>query len=1329
MMLVSLFSVVAMVLMLPSCAQESSSAWRTISVSIHCTSNPEQWQPSRQEEGVASGSSGLEPIIPCIELTEALGSMESGTKLELDPGQHFLRETKMLLGLDSVSITGNESSLTCERHTGLGFVNISGLTISNVIIEECGMRHATIATPNLLRGYAVPPSLKVAVLVVGCAEVVFQGVTINATDGLGLLAANPIGNCTLHRVNFTSNRPLSCEGSADDTNAGEEATEEGVGGGALFIYQDELYSDDAEAAIRNTTVRSQCMLTISSSHFQHNAGCANPPMASSRTILTQRLGGGGGLSVLLTQQSYRVDVVVESTMFYGNDAVEGGGAYMGLSSGSDRSTVSFVGCGFISNGLASVSEESGIMRSVCSDGAGLAIRNEMFDYTRGRCLEDERTANMHENRPSVRISGTRFYNNIALHHGGGIMMELSHQPIGVLNGHHYLYHWVLESCNFTHNKARHGSAGYLKKTATLGDEDTMLLVLKEVSVTDNRLVSSHRQSDVTALSSSALEIENLMVDIEHRLLCEDNLVTSLYLKSTQVTVVGGARVDIKCNIGFLGGGISIEGDISMIRLQNDTLITLQDNVATLKGGAIYVASSRIYEQQIQANRLSYSNCFIQLPMVGSSDHEGTLFDLSGQLAKVKFINNNSPSGGQIFGSTLEACPWTKQLAKQPGGDLSVYQALHRTSGFLEFDEYPNSTRSVSTLAVRISAFAGNESSPSLELHPGQRIEIRILIYDDFDQLETYSVVHSVVLGKPLVTIRLGETVAGLVDKNVYPRLQVTGAENQTINITLIEVLSQVSTNLTVNILPCSIGFVFHVGKQVCKCDSKLEENGIECDEELQRLLVPPSTWVGPFSVTDDHTTADLVVSKCPLRFCKEQSVSITPPYYDNLCAEGSRHGGVACGACLPNYSALLGQYNKCACCDNKWLMLVPIFGIAGVILFLCIAFFQLTVDKGWMYIVIFYCNTVILYAYFIPNSKQLNGILLPASLLSLQVGYEVCLYDGMTTLQHVALQLAFPVYLYLLMFLFALLSKRSSWLSRRFSPTQTFLTLSVMSYTSVLQTCVSAMFAIRLSTLSSGNTTVSSLRWQTDPSVSYFTGWHAVLVICCATLLLVYIIPFPFLMLFPGPIYRYIKHLKPFLDAMWAPYKVKFRFWLGVRMLTIIVVYLMSCIKTYSTTGVFVFSVVLLLFLQCQSSIGPFRSKWMNIVDRALMTTIILLLVHAFYSSTSSLKLPKTVHTVYIATCMGVAYILIAVALVFNLALRFPAIQKCSAKHCLLTCFKRTKAGIRRKKRSISIDTREDVSTNAVYHTATSLAMNLSHRIRRTSFNHLRDSILESDIL
>lgn len=345
---------------------------------------------------------------------------------------------------------------------------------------------------------------------------------------------------------------------------------------------------------------------------------------------------------------------------------------------------------------------------------------------------------------------------------------------------------------------------------------------------------------------------------------------------------------------------------------------------------------------------------------------------------------------------------------------------------------------------------------------------------------------------------------------------------------------------------------------------------------------------------------------------------------------------------------------------------------------------------------------------------------MPANLISLQIGYKLCLYDGMTTAAHVGLQLVFPAYLYVLMFLFALLSKRFSWLSRYFSPTQTFLTLIIMSYSSVLETCVSIIYAIKLTTLSGR----SSLRWHTDPNQPYFAGWHLVLVILSTVLLAFYIIPLPFIMLCPAVAYRYAKHFKPFYDAMWAPFELKFRFWLGVRVLTLVVLYFVAYVL--SKKGALFFTLILFIFLQFQSSIRPFRNKWMNILDGFLTADVILLLVITNYSTfidSKYLIVSQTIRCALIVVSLGMSYIMLSVAFIFNLLLRFPSIKRISLKSCASACLAKAKRVCRRRKgRGSDDDTISELSERAVC-TATSLR--LQSRVHKASFTQLRETLLD----
>lgn len=1310
-------------------AQSLATSETYISVSTNCMESSTPLSLSVRE---ATGQSGFEP---CVEINEALESLTSHTTLQLQPGAHRLRERELQRSSrrEKISIMGTTEEtvlLSCENNAGLAFVNVSGLTISNITITGCGLSHqalnASLAHLEEILSlfYVIPTGLRIGVLIGSCRDVTFDGVIITNTSGLGLLGVNVLGHSDFRHVTLTRNTRVSCE--MEPKAITTENAYKQIGGGALLIYQDNRHPEEPFISEYQSDMRVNKtleILTVSHSLFQYNAGCSNAAKTSMVNRIFEHfhtderylIGGGGGLSVFLTQRTYRVEVKIESSKFYRNDAIEGGGAYVGIFTGVDRSLVSIADCTFEENGLVSVVEgESRIADSACLNGAGLVIRTDMTKPNHPEARV--------ETAPLVRIVGTNFSSNVAMNYGGGLMADSAYTtptPSLDTNTHqHHLTHWSLEDCLFDGNKATYGSAGYFykQKSTRQHGKGTVLLMVRNVSMERSMHVTHLGQSAIP-FSSSGLELENIAVNIRSKLTCTDNQVTAILIRSSVVNVEGDTEVCFKRNVGFTGGALHMEGENSLIILNNNSSVIFESNTATLKGGAIYVASSTSHQLKFKG---PYSSCFIQPPP-----------NIPGQLSTVRFTKNTALLGGAVYGSTLTSCSWAKQMGITE--QQNIYQALYKRKGFMKFDSYPNSTKIVSTLPIKMSAEATNHPKMndklSLQLYPGQRAKLIIKIFDALGQLVP-SVVQAITYSEQ-VAARLGTAGSWFVNYHNHPYLTVTGPEKSSFNVTLVETLSLISVIFSVSLLPCSTGFTYNASKKSCECHSSLTQRDIKCNmENLEELVVPPNMWIGllnSLSSNNKTVTGDLIFSKCPLRYCNELNTSITPPNFDALCKAGSMHAGVLCGTCVANHSAVLGRYNKCAVCSDEWLLLIPAFAILGVVLFLCIGLLQLTVDKGWMYIIIFYCNTITLYSYFIPTFSTHYLLLVPASLVSLQVGYELCFYDGMTTSAHIALQLAFPVYLYLLMFVFALLSKRLSWLSRRFSPTQTLLTLSVMSYTSILETCVSAIFSIRLSTLEGDN---SSLRWLGDASVFYFNGWHAVLVILSGILLLFYIIPFPIVMLFPVVAYKYTKHFKPFFDAMWAPYKLKFRFWLGVRMLALVAIYLIAYMYSSSAMGVLLFGLILLILNQFQSSLQPFRSKWVNAVDGCLTMTIVLLLFLTYpssYTESAYQVLPIRAQEAFIVVCLGVAYILVVVALICNFAIRFLNTERLGVKCFKSACCTKVRKELqRRKHKGDSTSVRNHSSIELVGHTATSFRVQSHHRIRRSSFTHLRETLLEN---
>ena len=156
----------------------------------------------------------------------------------------------------------------------------------------------------------------------------------------------------------------------------------------------------------------------------------------------------------------------------------------------------------------------------------------------------------------------------------------------------------------------------------------------------------------------------------------------------------------------------------------------------------------------------------------------------------------------------------------------------------------------------------------------------------------------------------------------------------------------------------------------------------------------------------------------------------------------------------------------------------------------------------------------------------------------------------MNALARTGLNLVFPLYLFFLMFIIIMIAKRSRRFSDRFtrsgfSAVKVFVTLIVMSYSSLLETCIEILGFDRIKT-SNG----TYYHWRSDANQRYFHGSHIFLGLVAVVLILV-LIPLPFLLLFHGKLFKFriIHRYKPLYDAMWAPFKPNYRFWVGLRLI------------------------------------------------------------------------------------------------------------------------------------------------------------------------------------
>ena len=108
--------------------------------------------------------------------------------------------------------------------------------------------------------------------------------------------------------------------------------------------------------------------------------------------------------------------------------------------------------------------------------------------------------------------------------------------------------------------------------------------------------------------------------------------------------------------------------------------------------------------------------------------------------------------------------------------------------------------------------------------------------------------------------------------------------------------------------------------------------------------------------------------------------------------------------------------SNCKECSNLYLLLLIPFALAGISLVALILMLNITIATGNIHGLIFYANIVAANrAILFPTLNNFLTVFI--SWVNLDLGTETCFYNGMNSQAKVLLQLVFPAYLFLLMFL------------------------------------------------------------------------------------------------------------------------------------------------------------------------------------------------------------------------------------------------------------------------------------------------------------------------
>ena len=441
-------------------------------------------------------------------------------------------------------------------------------------------------------------------------------------------------------------------------------------------------------------------------------------------------------------------------------------------------------------------------------------------------------------------------------------------------------------------------------------------------------------------------------------------------------------------------------------------------------------------------------------------------------------------------------------------------------------------------------------------------------------------------------------------------LSVSNENNRECSIQLqYEVEFPVLSVYYVRILPCPPGFIFF--EQKCQCHPALQyvTPHPTCCINEQSVYRPENSWLS-FSVESNEI---LYTEICPFQNCLQKHSFIQLLHPDTQC-DHSRTG-VLCGECLNGLSSVFGS-SKCKKCSNVWLASILMFSVAGLLLVFLLFLSKTTIKDGSINGFVLYVNIVSINSYniFASDSNITRSFAyVITSLANLDLGFDLCFYDGMTEYSKTWLQLAFPLYLLCLTQLIIQISRHIQKLTKLTGKNtiSVLATLLLLSYNKILLVSFRGLFFY---------TQVTSLQsrkketfWSIDISVPLFGVKFFFLFIVCLILLVAIIIPLNLTLLLPKMSYRikYVHYFKPLLDVYHGAFKDNHRYWFGLELVLRVMIFGVTALENKISLLVNVLILAGVVAYLCY--VQPFNSLKNSLLEWSFLMNAIVLLMLTFY--------------------------------------------------------------------------------------------------------------------
>ena len=1159
--------------------------------------------------------------------------------IHLSSGRYYFMHQPYCLLQDKTSIkfTGyspTDTIIECQDPFNIVFKRVRNVIISNITMVNCGnvvndlinqtIYNVTDTAANLGSGF------RFAIMFYQVKDVTITEFTMQNTLGYGIFGFNVIGNVTIYKVNIKNttfkNEP-KCNGY-DYSNT--EASSICSGSGIFITYSNKIEIDSIHEA--------KTVLTIDHSNFTANRNflpykqlsILNDAISTGLYRTSIPLHGAASITIFYLQHTYDVNATISNSMFHDNNGTLSANIAIGSLS-TIRGKTLVQKCLFYDNNRLN---RSSTVISVGSRGGISYYYLTLINATSNISSVMDTALTSTEIVAVLQCNFTKL---------GGTLGAAIY--IGKLSTHLLSLHFRIEQCNFLENEANVGSAVYAvdhRFDASLSNG--LIINLINVNAESNVLLPGATVAYVTgALITGVFHSETCHFKLDCNVLCNfsNNQPSVFYGHSAYLSISGKAIfVD---NTARYGGGLCLINTVAFIH--QDSEIYFGRNHATAKGGAIKIYFSN-------TNIQSQDTCPIQFT---GSNPIFYLDEIENLHVNITFKENTAKSVStleSVYADVFYACTWYPNTLTQitlgksapimNGTRQSVYRKIFHFVPASTANDHLSILSYLSCPCDENNTYDANYCMTAD--HNGTlKLETPVIIGRSFSlSLITLDVVgsigHSKYLYSEVSSLNTTSNVLTL-PVNQLSRLFTTERRNCTsVDFTIYSFNSTIPKAgiLHLSLSPntdhhlhftfddCPVGFSLQKvdGLYACTCGEFFNKSPIkedfQCDSVSGNIKrIDRQSWLDVINNRVEY------IKLCLPEHCNNTVSDFIPTELIVLC--NPPHAGRACGACVDGLSKIFGS-RYCRKCSNVWLVTILLYGILGIILVSVIHFLKLTVTMGTINGLIFFCNIMSINENLFFNTSKFSFIRLFISLLNLDLGFEMCFYKEMSEVAKTGLQFVFPLYLWLLMFIIIMIGKhyiRSK--KSTHSAVPVLATLIFLSYAKLLRATIGA-FSVVTVLYSTEKSNFSSsehfMAWQPDPNIKYFEGMHIVLFLVALVFIMFFIIPLAFALTFPKIVLRSkrMSHFFPLFDCVYAPYKNKYRYWFGVRLMVLIYLSGMeSLLFSYQDSLLLSGVLAVLLFAFIQAYIHPFKNTINNILDLMFMVIFIALssVILYLYPSTS----------------------------------------------------------------------------------------------------------------